>query len=190
MINRLLVPSSVVFTPLKFLYGLHDVIFAETLAASDSFPLANDSLIRQTIFAPVDEAYADAVDINAEVLKQVRYNFIDSTIDLENVPDKALLNTKYELKALDGATQMVKVTKEHGKIWLNNEVEVLPDPGIPLKSLTQCALETQSYIILHPGYRHREFFVQPHLKDFPYYGRSIISFLPNLISEFYLMKSR
>lgn len=135
MVSKLFVPASVIFSPLKYLYGLHDVIFAETLTASDSFSLANDSSIHQTIFAPVDEAYADVVTAaiaKPEVLKQVRYNFIQDPIDVEKIENKDLLRTKYELKALGGAAQMVKVTKENGKIWLNNQVEVLSDSGTTL----------------------------------------------------------
>jgi uncharacterized surface protein with fasciclin (FAS1) repeats len=134
MVSKLLIPSSVVFTPLKYLYGLHDTVFAETLAASDAFPLANDSTIHQTILAPVDAAYAHKLDApidTVEVLKEVRYNFLHEQIDLDEVEGHSLLKTKYELKALAGAAQMVKVTKADGKIWLNNEVEVLPDPGSP-----------------------------------------------------------
>ena len=128
VISKLLLPSYLVFTPLKYIYGLQDYIFAETLAASDSFPLANDTTIRQTIFAPIDEAYADFLETR-EVLKQVRYNFIPEEIDLRNLKDNDLLETKYTLKSLDGAGQMIKVTKVEDKWFLNNNVELLPDPG-------------------------------------------------------------
>lgn len=128
-ISKLLLPSHLVFTPLKYLYGLHDYIFAETLAASDSFYLANDTTIQQTIFAPIDEAYADSFETK-EVLKKVRYNFIHQGINLRNLKDNDLLETKYTLKSLDGAGQMIKVTKVEDKWLLNNNVEVLPDPGI------------------------------------------------------------
>ena len=130
VISRLLLPSSVVFTPLKYLYGLHNYIYAETLAASDSFPLANDSSIYQTIFAPIDEAYADSVD-TAEVLKQVRYNFVDERIDFRDFKHNDLIETKYELKSLNGVGQKIKVTKVDNKTFLNNEVEVISDPGTP-----------------------------------------------------------
>jgi uncharacterized surface protein with fasciclin (FAS1) repeats len=129
IISKLILTSSVVFTPLKYLYGLNDTIFAETLAASDSFALANNSSIHQTIFAPIDEAYADTIDTK-EVLKQVRYNFIDEPLDIEKLQHNDLLRTKYELKALDGKTQMIKVTKVDGKILLNNDAEVVLDPGM------------------------------------------------------------
>jgi uncharacterized surface protein with fasciclin (FAS1) repeats len=103
------------------------------LAASDSFPLANDSSIHQTILAPIDEAYADAIDTidTIEVLKQVQYNFLEDSIDLNKIKDKDLVKTKYDLKSLGGASQRVKITQENGKVWLNNEVEVLPDSGTP-----------------------------------------------------------
>jgi len=134
VISKLLIPSSVVFTPLKYIYGLHDFIFAETLAASDSFRLANDSSLHQTIFVPIDKAYADCVDTE-EVLKQVRYNFIDDSINLRNVTHNDLLETKYNLKSLNGAGQMIKVTKVDGKTYLNNRVQVLGDAGIFLNKL-------------------------------------------------------
>ena len=129
VISKLLVPSSVVFTPLKYIYGLHDFIFAETLAASDSFIFANDSTLQQTIFAPIDKAYADSFNTE-EVLKQIRYNFIDDSIDLENLKHNDLLETKYTLKSLHGAGQMIKVTKVDNKTFLNNRAEVLGKPGI------------------------------------------------------------
>jgi len=132
VISKLLVPSSVVFTPLKYIYGLHDFIFAETLAASDSFRLANDSSLRQTIFAPIDKAYADSIDTE-EVLKQIRYNFIDDSIDLRNVTHNDLLETKYTLKSLNGAGQMIKVTRVDGNTFLNNRIEVLGNPGISFR---------------------------------------------------------
>lgn len=130
VISKLLLPDSVIFTPLKYLYGLGDIIFAETLAASDSFPLANDSSISQTILAPVDSAYADSVDIQrTELLKQVEYNFLDEKIDLKQVEDGELLKTKYDLKSLKGSVQRIKVTKRDGKILLNNGIEVISDAG-------------------------------------------------------------
>jgi Fasciclin domain len=113
------------------LYGLHDYIFAETLAASDSFHLGNDSSIHQTIFAPIDEAYADSFTTE-EVLKQVQYNFLPKQIDLQNLQDNDLLETKYQLKSLNGAGQMIKFTKVGNKTFLNNQIEILSsDPGIP-----------------------------------------------------------
>ena len=113
---------------MKYLYGLHDYIFAETLASSDSFNLADDTTIHQTIFAPINEAYPDSITTK-EVLKQVRYNFIQEGIDLQKLKDRDLLQTKYTLKSLNGAGQMIKVTKVADKYYLNNDVEVLPDPG-------------------------------------------------------------
>ena len=131
VISKLLLPDSVIFTPLKYLYGLGDIIFAETLAASDSFPLANDSSISQTILAPIDSAYADSIDIQkTELLKQVQYNFLDEEIDLEKVEDGELLRTKYDLKSLEGSVQRIKVSKKDGKILLNNGIEVVSDAGI------------------------------------------------------------
>lgn len=129
IISKLLIPSSVVFTPLKYLYGLHDYIFAETLAASDSFHLGNDSSIRQTIFAPIDSAYADSVNTE-ELLKSVQYNFVDEPIDLRNFKDGDLIETKYQLKSLNGAGQMIKITTVGNKILLNNEIEIISEPGI------------------------------------------------------------
>lgn len=149
MISKLLIPSSVVFTPLKYIYGLHDFIFAETLAASDSFHLANDSSLHQTIFAPIDKAYADSIDTE-EVLKQVRYSFIDDSIDLGNVTHNDLLETKYALKSLNGAGQMIKVTRVDGKTFLNNRVEVLGNRGISFlkpSSYVVCSGNTSIYEI-------------------------------------------
>lgn len=128
VISKLVLPSQLVFTPLKYLYGLHDYIFAETLAASDSFHLANNTTIQQTIFAPIDEAYTDSFE-TTEILKQVRYNFIHEAIDLRKLKDNDLLETKYTIKSLDGARQMIKITKVEDKWLLNNNVEVLPDPS-------------------------------------------------------------
>ena|SRR5436305_1611610 len=131
VISKLLLPDSVIFTPLKYLYGLGNIIFAETLAASDSFPLSNDSSISQTILAPIDSAYADSVDIQAtELLKQVQYNFLDEKIDLEKVEDGVLLKTKYDLKSLEGSVQRIKVSKRDGKILLNHGIEVVSEAGI------------------------------------------------------------
>ena len=131
MISKLLEPDSVVFTPLKYLYGLGNVIFAETLAASDSFSMANDSRISQSILAPVDSAYADSVDLkDAELLKQVQYNFLDTAVDLSNVEDNTLLTTKYKLKSLGGLAQRVKVKKLDDKIYLYHNIEVLSNAGI------------------------------------------------------------
>ena len=133
MISKLLVPDSVVFTPLKYLYGLGNVIFAETLAASDSFSMANDSRISLSILAPVDSAYADSVDLkDAELLKQVQYNFLDTAVDLSSLQDNTLLTTKYKLKSLGGLAQRVKVKKLDDKIYLNHNVEVLSNAGILL----------------------------------------------------------
>ena len=128
MISKLIVPSSLVFTPLKYLYGLHDYIFAETLAASDSFPLANDSSHHQTIFSPVDNAYSDSFTTE-EVLKQVRYNFAIDQIDFEKLLHDDLVETKYRSKSLGGKGQMIKISKLDGKIYLNNRIEVFPKPG-------------------------------------------------------------
>jgi uncharacterized surface protein with fasciclin (FAS1) repeats len=105
------------------------------LAASDSFPLANDSSIHQTILAPIDKAYADTIDTD-EVLKQVRYNFLDEPIDIAKLQHNDLLRTKYELNALDGKAQMMKVTNVDGKILLNNDAEVLLDPGMFQRDVT------------------------------------------------------
>jgi uncharacterized surface protein with fasciclin (FAS1) repeats len=129
VISKLLIPSSVVFTPLKYIYGLRDFVFGEILAASDSFHLANDSSLHQTILAPIDEAYADSFDTE-EVLKQVRYHFIDEAIDFGDLKHNDLLETQYTLKSLDGAGQMIKVTKIDNKTFLNNKVEVLRKPGM------------------------------------------------------------
>lgn len=126
-ISSLLIPGSLVFTPLKFLYGLHDEIFAETLEASDYAHLANDSNVKQTIFAPVDEAYADFEP--AELLKQVLYNFVAEQIELPDEDGDVLFETMYELASLDGAGQRIKLSKTGNKIFLNNEVEVLPKKG-------------------------------------------------------------
>ena len=116
---------------MKYLYGLHDDIYAQTLAASDAVDLANDSTISQTILAPINKAYADSISTK-EVLKQVRYNFIDKPIDVEKLRHGDLLSSKYPLKSLGGATQMIKVTKSESRVLLNNRVEVLPDAGISL----------------------------------------------------------
>jgi hypothetical protein len=133
VISKLLVPSSVVFTPLKYLYGMGNVIFAETLAASDSFSLANNSNISQTILAPIDSAYADTIDIQdttMEVLKQVQYNFLDTAVDFSKVKHNSLLKTKYKLKSLDGLPQRIKVRKQdEGKIYLNHQIQVLLNAG-------------------------------------------------------------
>jgi uncharacterized surface protein with fasciclin (FAS1) repeats len=131
-ISSLLIPDTLIFTPLKFLYGLHDEIFAETLEASDYAHLANDSHVKQTIFAPVDEAYADFEP--AELLKQVRYNFVAKQIELPEKDEDVLFETMYELASLDGAGQRIKFSKRGDKILLNNEVEVLPKKGTPPNS--------------------------------------------------------
>ena len=129
IISNLTIPESVVFTPLKYLYGMHDITFAETLAASDSVSLANDSSIHQTILAPTNEAYADSIS-SEEVLNEILYNFVDSAIDLDRLNHNDLLATKYTLNSLDGRAQRIKVTKRHNKTLLNNQVEVLPEAGI------------------------------------------------------------
>ena len=146
MISKLLVPSSVVFTPLKYIYGLHDFIFAETLAASDSFHLANDSSLRQTIFPPIDKAYSNSLNTE-EVLKQVRYNFIDDSIDLQNLTHNDLLETKYTLKSLNGAGQMIKVTKVDNKTFLNNRVEVLGKPGMSPPKISSYVVRSGNTLI-------------------------------------------
>jgi hypothetical protein len=117
-----------VFTPLKYLYGLHDSIFAETLKASDYAHLANDSSIPQTIFAPVDKAYPDFFEAE-ELLRQVRYNFVEKQIVLPDDEGEYLFETMYTLASLDGAPQMVKLSKRGGKYLLNNEVEIIPKKG-------------------------------------------------------------
>jgi Fasciclin domain len=132
VISKLLLPDSVIFTPLKYLFGLGNIIFAEILAASDSFSLANDSSISQTILAPVDSAYVESIDMkDTELLKQVQYNFLDQEIDFEEVEDGELLRTKYDLKSLDGGFQRIKLTRMDGKVFLNNGIEVIPESGTP-----------------------------------------------------------
>jgi len=125
-------PASVTFTPVKYLYGLHDYVFAETLEASGSAHLANDSSAHQTIFAPVDKAYANSLGMS-DLLKQVRYNFVDRQIELPSAEGDTLFETMYTLASLDGEGQMLKLSKRGEKYLLNNEVEVLPKKGtIPL----------------------------------------------------------
>ena len=141
IISKPLLPSSVIFTPLKYLYGMHHDIFAQTVAASDSFWLVNDSSISQTVFAPLDKAYAsDFENDSPEVLKQVRYSFVDEEIDLEKLPGQTLLKTKYDLKSLDGAAQRIKVEKKHGKIFVNN-IEVVSDAGMSPIFVLVCEVE-------------------------------------------------
>ena len=121
-------PASIIFTPLKYLYGLHNYIFAETLEASDYAHLANDSSAHQTIFAPVDKAYANSLE-KAGLLKQIRYNFVDRQIELPSTEEDTLFETMYTLASLDGAGQMLKLSKRGEKYLLNNEVELLPTKG-------------------------------------------------------------
>jgi uncharacterized surface protein with fasciclin (FAS1) repeats len=107
---------------------MHDTIFAETLAASDSAHLANDSSIHQTILAPVNKAYIETIE-SQEVLDEIRYNFLEEPIKLDDLKDHDLLTTKHTLKSLNGHTQKIKMTKQGNKFILNNLVEVLPEPG-------------------------------------------------------------
>lgn len=150
-ISNLLIPASVVFTPLKYIYGLHDYIFAETLAASDYAHLANDSTIHQTIFAPVDEAYADSFETD-QLLKKVRYNFVEEQIELPSEEGEYLFETMYTLASLDGAGQRLKLSKRGEKYLLNNEAEILPKKGkyhqrFALKCIN-CGSELREYVYL------------------------------------------
>ena len=131
IISNLTLPDSVVFTPLKYLYGMHNTIFGETLAASGSANLTHDLSIRQTIFAPINKAYSESIGTQ-EVLDEVRYNFINEPLDITDLKHNDLLTTKYTLNSLNGNPQKVKFTKKGEKFFLNNQVEILPDPGIPL----------------------------------------------------------
>jgi uncharacterized surface protein with fasciclin (FAS1) repeats len=93
---------------------------------SDSAYLANDSSFRQTIFVPEDEAYASA----AEVLKSIRYNFISSPLDPEQLGQTRLLPTKYVLSSLGDRPQYIKVSHVNGTIRLNNLVPLVPKPTL------------------------------------------------------------
>lgn len=126
-----MIPESLIFTPLKYLYGLHDFIFAETLKASGYAHLANDLCSDQTIFAPMDKAYADEID-TTELLKQVQYNFLMEKMELPPYSTRRnnLFETRYKLASLDGAGQKIKLSRRLGdKYFLNDEVELIPKKG-------------------------------------------------------------
>jgi len=110
---------------------MDNTIFAETLAASDSANLANDSKTHQTILAPVNEAYSESFE-SQEVLNEIRYHFLDTPINLEKLKHNDLLTTKYTLKSLNGKAQKVKITKHGDKILLNNLIGIFPESGTPL----------------------------------------------------------
>jgi len=46
------------------------------------------------------------------------------------------LETRYRLKSLDGAGQMIKITKSDNKTFLNNQIKVMPNPGTAASPLT------------------------------------------------------
>ncbi|KTW29001.1 uncharacterized protein T551_02275 [Pneumocystis jirovecii RU7] len=128
-ISNLLVPMSLEFTPLKYLYGMDTRKFADEIFFAGLANTINNKTIEQVIFAPIDSSlYLDTNMENNRIVQEIKYHFISGWFDLNVLEDQKLLTTGMKGKLLGGKNQKIKISRKKGKLWLNDRSLILGGP--------------------------------------------------------------
>ncbi|OLL27033.1 FAS1 domain-containing protein fsc1 [Neolecta irregularis DAH-3] len=118
IVNRLSIPRSYEFTPLKGLYGLGSDTFAQCIIKNGITELVNTR--NRTIFAPVDSPALDfATSSGDPYLSSLSYNIIPGTVDLDDLEDGHLLETEFRPRSMNGNSQRIKISKHRNKLFIN-----------------------------------------------------------------------
>ncbi|KAK7205643.1 hypothetical protein BZA70DRAFT_310153 [Myxozyma melibiosi] len=111
------------FTPLKYLYGIGAVKFAEELIFHKYRPTLVDAQILQTIFAPIDSDGSDSPSSE----KTLGYHFVDYPIT-ELLP--GVIPSRLQPSSMNWYHQRIKVTTQGGATYVNGAARVLRDPVV------------------------------------------------------------
>ncbi|KAK9380699.1 uncharacterized protein V2V93DRAFT_371360 [Kockiozyma suomiensis] len=109
------------FSPLKYLYGIHAVKFAEELLFHGYRSTLVDAQIHQTIFAPIDSDGSDSPTSE----RTLSYHFVDYPI-LKLT--EGVIPSRLQPLLMNRYHQRVKITSSNGVMYANDNSRILREP--------------------------------------------------------------